>query len=105
MIPVDYDEVDELLAAIKCSSPEPATGPFGNALADVSKQRVKFAKQGSGKPSEPELFQCLVKAVGQFEKTGETGDVWLTARDRKKAEKLNTWLVFGGVDKGPAPKE
>jgi hypothetical protein len=99
---VDYDALDEYLEALRDSSGEPAVGPFGPALADLIKLKAGLKAKGGGMPNDPEVFGCLVRAIGQFDKDGLTSTVWLAARDRKKAEKAKTWVTFGGPDVGPS---
>lgn len=102
---IDFDYCREVLAALRESSSENGSGPFGPALQDVANATSQIKKAGGSRPNDKELFGCLVAAIGQFDESGSTDKVWQGKRDRKKAKAEKTFRIFGGVDCGPVADE
>ena len=99
---LDWDYVDSMLTALSESSGDPASGPFGGAMGDITLEKAAIKKAGGGVPNAKEIFGCLVAAIGQYDDAGSTSTVWVGKRARTKKEKTKdkTYRCFEGVDIG-----
>ena len=98
---IDWDYAKELLLALSDSSHENGTGPFGNALFELSEIMRKNKDDGYPAPNDKERMAFLVAAIGQWDKDGEvTAKCWRGKRERKRARTKGEFPVFGGVDIG-----